>query len=142
MGLLPMRNWCYLTSMSLCVLALALDQARAHHSVASVYDRDQQTTLSGVITEFRFIYPHPYLTLEADAGSNSPQLWHLELDNYHELVDIGVTKETFAPGQTINVSGDRARNGDPTLYVRILARPSDGFRYEVPGFRPKISTHK
>ena len=121
------------------LLALVGLSAHAHHSIAGMYDRAQRTTVAGVITEFRFVQPHAFLLLAADAGKTEPQRWYLEMDNHRELVQVGVTKDTFKPGDEVIVTGDHARDGKERLYVRQLDRPADGLRYEAPGFHPSIS---
>lgn len=121
------------------VLALGGLSAQAHHSISGMYDSSQRVTVAGVIAEFRFIQPHPFLVLDADAGKATAQRWHLEMDNHRELVPIGITKATFKPGDEVIVSGDPARNGAERLYIRLLDRPADGLRYEAPGFHPSIS---
>ena len=130
-----MNRW---SCFGILALALAGFPAQAHHSIAGMYHRDQQVSLSGVIVEFRFVQPHAFLVLDADPDETGPQRWHLEMDNHRELVQVGVTAETFGPGDEVIVSGDRARNGQQRLYLRQLHRPADGLRYEQPGFRPSL----
>ena len=113
--------------------------AHAHHSIAAVYDSTQQVTIEGVITQFRFVNPHPYLMMDDADSSGRPRSWRLELDNRFELVQIGVTEETLKPGDRIVVSANPARNDSRSMYVRRLDRPADGFRYEQVGFEPKVS---
>jgi hypothetical protein len=113
--------------------------ARAHHSIAAVYDGTQQVTVEGVITQFRFVNPHPYLMIEDVDGNGRSRTWRLELDNRFELVQIGVTEETLKAGDRIVVNGSPARNDARSLYVRRLDRLTDGFRYEQIGFEPKIN---
>ena len=122
------------------VLALAGLSAHAHHSISGMYDNSQRATIAGVIAEFHFVRPHPFLVLNGNAGKTGPQRWHLEMDNHRELVQIGITEDTFEPGDEVIVSGSPARNGAERLYVRQLDRLADGLRYEAPGFRPSIST--
>lgn len=113
--------------------------ARAHHSIAAAYDSTQQVMVEGVITQFRFVNPHPYLMMDDVDSSGRPRSWRLELDNRFELVQIGVTDDTLKPGDRIRVNGNPGRNDQRSLYVRRLDRPVDGFRYEQVGFEPKIS---
>ena len=84
-----------------------------------------------------FVQPHPFIVLVADTGKAEPQRWHLELDNHRELVQVGVTKDTFRPGDEVIVTGDPARDGNERLYIRKLHRPLDGLRYDAPGFHPQ-----
>jgi hypothetical protein len=106
-----------------------------HHSIAGVYDSSRQVTLDGVIREFRFVNPHPFVIVDA-----KDEIWKLELDNLRELTGVGMTKDTLKPGDRIVVSGSPAREkSDQTLYVQRLDRPIDGFRLEQVGNSPRIN---
>jgi hypothetical protein len=110
--------------------------AEAHHSIAAVY-LSRQERVEGVVTEFQFINPHPFVIVTVDDGGGS---WRLEMDNRFELADIGMTSETLKPGDRVVVSGSLGRTLPRTLYIRQLHRPADGFRYEQVGSRPRVST--
>jgi hypothetical protein len=116
--------------------ALLASAAEAHHSIAAVYDGTRQQRLEGIVAEFQFINPHPFVIVTVDAGES----WRLEMDNRFELADIGVTSETLKPGDRVVVSGSLGRTEPRTLYIRQLDRPADGFRYEQVGSRPRVST--
>jgi Family of unknown function (DUF6152) len=106
-----------------------------HHSIAGVYDSSRPVTLEGVIKEFRFVNPHPFVLIDA-----KDQVWKLEMDNLRELVAVGMTKDTLKPGDRIVVSGSPAREkSEQSLYVGRLDRPMDGFRYEQIGSSPRIN---
>jgi Family of unknown function (DUF6152) len=106
-----------------------------HHSIAGVYDSSRPVTLDGVIKEFRFVNPHPFVLIDA-----KDQIWKLEMDNLRELVAVGMTKDTLKPGDRIVVSGSPAREkSEQSLYVGRLDRPMDGFRYEQIGSSPRIN---
>jgi len=113
--------------------------ASAHHSIAAVYDSSQPRTLEGVVTQFAFVHPHPFILMEVRDGKAAPQSWRLEMDNRFELAAIGVTADTFRAGDRIIVSGSPGRTQPLTLYIRKLDRPRDGFEYEQAGFNPRIS---
>jgi hypothetical protein len=121
------------------VLTLATFAADAHHSIAAVYDGTRQQRLEGVVSEFLFINPHPFLlvTVGDDGAGES---WRLEMDNRFELQGIGVTSDTLKPGDRVVVTGSLGRTEPRTLYVRQLDRPADGFRYEQVGSRPRVNT--
>jgi len=128
--------------VSLWVVAALMTGGTAlgHHSIAAAYDTSQPRTLKGVITQFAFVHPHPFIVLEVRTGSSAPQSWRLEMDNRFELADIGVTADTFKAGDLIAVTGSLGRIQPLTLYIRKLDRPRDGFEYEQVGFSPRIST--
>jgi hypothetical protein len=112
--------------------------ASAHHSFASIYDSSRSVTLDGVVSEFLFIHPHPYLVIDVTQPGGARQSWRAEMDNRFELADIGVTGRTFRPGDRVIASGSPGRKESQTLYLMKLERPSDGLRYEQIGATPSI----
>jgi hypothetical protein len=110
----------------------------AHHSISRSYDGNQPVTVTGVITEFRFVQPHSFLVLDARSGETDPQLWQLEMDNHRELVQIGITADTFRAGDRVIAMGAASRDDERRIYLRQLDRPADGLRYRQIGYRPSI----
>jgi hypothetical protein len=113
--------------------------AQAHHSIASFYDSARQVTIEGLVTEFRFVNPHPFLIIDAAADDVPPEMWQLEMDNRFELAEIGITADTFKLGDRVVVTGSAGRREPQTLYLRRLDRPADGLRYEQVGSRPRVN---
>ena len=123
-----------LTAVALVVAGSPL---RAHHSL-SEYDIARKVTLDAVVREFHFVNPHPYLLVDQRAGSDA-RVWRLELDNRHELIDIGMTADTFTRGDRLVVSGPPGHDQKAILYVRELRRPEDGLRYQQPDSTPRLT---
>lgn len=123
----------------LLALTMSTPAAEAHHSISGVYDSRERTTVTGIVTEFRFVPPHAFLIISVEDDSAEPELWQLEMDNRFELVQIGMTEHTFATGDEVVAIGYPARTEAHRLYLRRLDRPADGFRYEQIGSRPRIS---
>ena len=73
-------------------MTLAGAAAQAHHSIAGVYDSAREATVDGVVTQFRFARPHPWIDLR-ETGSG--QSWRLEMDNLRELEAIGFAAEQY-----------------------------------------------
>jgi uncharacterized protein DUF6152 len=122
---------------ALAVSVAASAPVAAHHSL-SEYDVSLRLTLNVTVREFRFVNPHPFLLVESRVGSLA-SVWRLELDNRVELVEIGMSANTFTPGDRLLVTGSPGQHEKPILYVRELDRPSDGFRYEQVGTTPRIA---
>ena len=72
-------------------IAVSVMAVQAHHSIAGAYDSNQQVTLEGVIAQFQFVNPHPFLTIDAKDGNGAMQRWRLEMDNRSELLQVGMT---------------------------------------------------
>ncbi len=112
--------------------------AQAHHSLAGVYDSSRPVTVEAVVTEFHFVNPHPFVMAEVKERDGTARPYRLEMDNRRELVDVGMTNETFQRGDRIVVTGSVGRTERTHLYVRRLERAADGFTYEQVGTRPRV----
>ena len=122
-------------------LLLAAGQARAHHAIAAIYDASKQITLEGVVTDFQFISPHPFVVIEAE-NSGGKETWRLEMDNRSELSAVGMRGDTLRNGDRVIVKGGVARDRSRALYIRRLERPGDGFWYEQVGSSPKVGSSR
>jgi len=120
--------------MLYCIVALFL----AHHSIAGIYDGSREVTIDGIVSEFQFINPHPFVLVDVK-NDRGTQQWKLEMDNRSELVAVGMTAQTLKRGDRVVVSGSPIRSPQTqALYIRKLERPSDGFQYEQVGSSPRI----
>ena len=119
-----------------CVVATTA-AALAHHSIAGAYDTGKQVTIDGVVSQFQFVNPHPFLIIDVKEG-NTVLPWRLEMDNRSELSNVGMTAQTFKAGDRVLVVGSPGRSQSQSLYIRKLDRPIDGFQYEQVGGSPRI----
>jgi hypothetical protein len=110
----------------------------AHHSIAGVYDGSRQVTLDGSVAQFHYVNPHPFVTIDVKNAGGTTEQWKCEMDNRHELADVGMTAETLKQGDRVVVIGSPARAQSQSLYIRRLDRPADGFRYEQVGSSPRV----
>ena len=129
-----MRNWTGL----ILTLSLVASAAQAHHSLSN-YDQGRNVRADGVVEEFHFVNPHPYLMIAVTAPSGVRETWRLEMDNLHELREIGISKTTFNLGDRVTVSGWPDKTDPGEIYLRRLDRPSDGLRYEQIGSQPRLT---
>lgn len=97
-------------------------------------------TIEGTVAQFQLVNPHPFLFIDVKDAAGEAQRWRLEMDNRSELAAIGVTSNTFKPGDRVVVSGSLARTEAQRLYLLRLDRAADGFWYEQVGQSPKIRT--
>ena len=78
--------------------------ASAHHSISAVYDGTRPQRIEGVVVEFQFVNPHPFVIVTVGAEGRG-ESWRLEMDNRFELADIGMTSATLKPGDRVIVTG-------------------------------------
>jgi hypothetical protein len=119
--------------MTLVMLATAA-AVHAHHSIAGMYDSTRPVRIDGVVTQFQFVSPHPFLDLR---DTTTSQTWRLEMDNRGELSSIGINEQTLKPGDRLIVTGSPARRERNRMYIERLERPADGFGYEQYNSRPR-----
>lgn len=120
------------------IAAAGVVAVSAHHAISAVYDSSRSVTLDGLVAEFHLVNPHPYLIIDVASDTGRREQWRGELDNRHELAEIGVTASTFRPGDRIVVRGSAGRTQPRSLYVLRLDRAADGFWYEQAGQSPRI----
>ena len=130
-----MRVRLFIAFAALAGLAVTAD---AHHSIAGMYDQGRRVTLDGIIAQYQFVNPHPFVVVDVTTNGTT-QSWKAELDNRWELQNIGMTPTTFNAGDRVLVSGSPGRDRTPLLYVWRLERPADGFLYEQIGTSPRVS---
>ena len=130
-----MRVRLFIAFAALSVLAVTAD---AHHSIAGMYDQSRRVTLDGVIAQYQFVNPHPFVVVDVTMNG-ATQSWKAELDNRWELQNVGMTPTTFNAGDRIVVSGSPGRDRTPLLYVWRLERAADGLLYEQIGTSPRVS---
>ena len=129
-----MRNW----TGPILTLSLIASAAQAHHSLSG-YDQGRNVRADGVVEEFHFVNPHPFLMIGVTAPSGVHESWRLEMDNLHELVEVGISKTTFKFGDRVTVSGWPDKTDPRQIYLVRLDRPSDGLRYEQIGSSPRLT---
>ena len=130
-----MRKWSTVLALGIAFSCVVLE---AHHAISAIYDSSKQVTVDGVVRDFQFINPHPFLMMDVADVSGRTLEWRLELDNRFELVGIGVKADMLKIGDRVIVTGSLSRERPQNLYVMRLDRPADGFRYEQIGSSPRI----
>ena len=94
-------------SMSgILVFALSATAASPHHSFSAVYDDKRAVTVSGVVTQFRFVNPHAMLHLDVTDDSGKVTTWVVEFAGRLNLSEVGWTAQSLMPGERVTVTGN------------------------------------
>src|SRR5215831_5124549 len=84
----------------------------AHHSFGAEYDANKPLTLTGVVTKIEWSNPHCYLYVDVKDSAGKVANWKLEGYPPGVLSRNGWKKDiTMKPGDTVTVTGWRARDG-------------------------------
>ena len=84
----------------------------AHHGNAS-YDSTKTVTVKGTVTEYSWSNPHVLLKVDAKDDSGNTAHWIIEAQNPLSQTEVGWTKDTFKPGDSVIVEVIQAKSGVP-----------------------------
>jgi Family of unknown function (DUF6152) len=109
-------------------LLLSATPLVAHHSFAAEYDSTKPVTLKGTVVKFDWVNPHSrlYMEVKVEATGKTEQ-WELETGNVTTLQRRGWRRDTLKPGDSIVVTGYRAKDGS-NLAAASTVSTADGKR--------------
>lgn len=113
---MSMKSTCLVT---VTVLMMA-PSAQAHHSSAAFYVTSGSITITGTVTEFRFINPHARVYLEVVDEKGESVVWLAEGAAAGVLRRRGWTGDQLKPGDRITVTGAPSRDGSPKVEWRVI----------------------
>jgi hypothetical protein len=105
--------------------ALLLTTAAAHHG-SSPYDNSVTRTVIGTVTNFQFTNPHVLIYVDVEEENGEVVNWSGELTSPNRLAraaggasgNVKWSRDILVPGDVIELSGNPARNGAPSLRLR------------------------
>lgn len=111
--------------------------AMAHHS-GSMFEKEKQVTVTGVVKEFQYTNPHSWLIVDVTNADGTVTTWGFEAEGPSTLLRAGIKLSDFAPGTKITITGNPMRDGRSAGYWIKAVRESDGKEF-VPsaGFQVK-----
>jgi hypothetical protein len=99
----------------------------AHHSGAAEFDSTKKIDLTGVVTKVEWTNPHAHFYMDvSDAGRNVVN-WNLELASPNVLIRNGWKRNSIKPGDTVTVTGTRARDNPNYGSAGVITFP-DGHK--------------
>ncbi len=117
-----------LTAVVVLGLAIAGPPAAAHHASAPFYDDTKSVEAIGVVTEFRFLNPHSFISIEGENEAGEMVVWEVEMGPAVSMSRRGWTPERIKAGDPIRAVGQPSRApGTFGICCAQLSRP-DGSR--------------
>jgi len=108
-------------SISVILLLICVTTAYSHHSFSAVYDGTKQTTVSGVVTKFRFVNPHAMMYLDAMNSAGKVEKWVVEFDGRLNLSNYGWTENAIKSGEHVMVTGNPSHSESNRLFfIKLL----------------------
>jgi hypothetical protein len=106
------------------MLLILLLAGLLHHSFGAEYDVNQPITLTGTLTAIEWTNPHTHFYLDVKGADGKVVNWKFEGYNPSVLMRNGFKRNvTMKVGDTITVSGWRARDGGPWAHSRQITLP-------------------
>ena len=103
------------------LLLLLAASASAHHGYAA-FDTSAKITLKGTVTDFYFVNPHCIIEFDVKDPNGQVQNWKAELTSPNHLASRGWSESTIQAGEEISITGYRAKNGAPSIWVTKIRR--------------------
>lgn len=88
----------------------------AHHGNAS-YDATKTVMVKGTVTDFVWSNPHVFVKLDVTDDSGNTVHWIIEGQNPVSMTQIGWNKDTFKPGDKVEIEAMVAKNGNPVGFL-------------------------
>jgi hypothetical protein len=105
--------------VALCIGAALPVLAFGHHSFAVFFDSQKSISLTGVVTEYKFVNPHGLIVMEIKNADGAVEQWKIETNSPSILRRRGWAPDTLKAGETITVEGWPGRND--AHYARLRA---------------------
>ena len=108
---------CFVT---IALLVVCVRTANSHHSFAAVYDDSRLLTVSGVVTQFKFVNPHAMMTMDVTDASGKVRNWTIEFAGRLNLSNVGWTAQSIKPGEHVTVTGNPTHTGSERIAFKRL----------------------
>ena len=108
-----MPRW--LTLASLLVIATP---AVAHHSVPVNFDQSKEITVTGALTEIKWINPHSRFRLDVKNDDGTTVEWLVEMGAINTMKRAGFDIDKFTIGDTLTIIGWPGRGRDRSMLLR------------------------
>ena len=116
-----LRSAVFALALAAAVLAAESgSSALAHHGGGVEYFMDQtRGPITGVVTNFAFTFPHPYIEFEVKDPNGSVQTWSAVFQpTPTALRGAGWTRDSVKKGDTLVVSGPPHKTAQNVLFAR------------------------
>jgi hypothetical protein len=118
--------------MSVCILGFGLLSAAvpalAHHAVSAEFDRNKPITFTGTVKKVDWMNPHIYTHIESKDASGKVVVYEVEGGAPNSLFRNGWRPDTLRIGETVTVTGSRAKNENSFRVGSATITKADGTR--------------
>ena len=97
--------------------------AASHHNSQMHYDKEQEMTVEGVVTQFRLVNPHARIYFDVTTSDGKTESWMAEGEAASVLKRQEWNDESLKKGESISIRGNPARDGSPLVEWLTITFP-------------------
>jgi Family of unknown function (DUF6152) len=102
-----------------------------HHGNAA-FESGKKLTIKGTLTDWVWSNPHCFLLVDAKNDDGQLMHWVIEATAIPSLIDIGINKISFKPGDHLTVTFTPVKTGQPIGRVMNVVLPNGKTLYFTP----------
>ena len=121
------RNMFGVLVLALVFVALEVP-VLAHHAVSAEFDRNKPISFTGTVKKVEWMNPHIYTHIEAKDASGKTVVYEVEGGAPNALFRNGWRADTLRAGETVNVTGTRAKSDSSMRVGQATITKADGTR--------------
>lgn len=93
----------------------------AHHGTAISFQMDKETTLKGIVTQFKWTNPHVSLHFDVKGEDGKVVAWSAEATSPYFWAQRGYNKNAVKPGDEITITLHPGKAGNPVgLLMKVM----------------------
>ena len=113
-----------LAALIVAISVIVSIPAWAHHGIYVTYDTEQQVTLTGTVTEWKFANPHVQFSIDVTDDAGNVVNWAVEGSSVYYWSRAGWNRGSLRPGNEVAVTMFPARDGRPLGVVSRIVLPN------------------
>jgi hypothetical protein len=114
--------------IAVAVLLSGAAATRAHHSISAEFDTSKPITFTGKVKKVDWTNPHTYTSVETTSSDGKTIVYRVEGGPPNALYRQGWRKDSLKVGDTVTVSGIRAKRDDSMNVGQATITMADGRR--------------
>ena len=128
-----MRRNVSTVSLLVALVLAGATQLSAHHAVTAEFDQNKPITFTGTVKAVEWANPHIYTQVEVKSPDGKTVVYRVEGAAPNSLFRQGWRPDTLKVGETVTVTGVRAKSETSTNIGLATITTSDGKKLAAPG---------